>query len=286
MAHVKQTPQYQHVPVVAWSDSMVTLCWIRSHASRWKPFVANRVVLIQSHLPAEHWRYVPTKDNPADIVSRGTTPAQLQESSLWWKGPPWLERGEWPAERGRPVTLPPEENRRDCQTFTTVATPTDDSHDLDYLLGKFSSLKKLLRVTALLLRFAKFTLLRDKPRPTMPDALSPDEINTAPSDSSRATALPSRRNRGPATPQTAFKKVPAPEPQSISELIWTSLHRWPTGSTSNPRQREAPTHLAKGITASQTADRPSSPGHAPWRSSPDLRPSPTASLDISGAEIW
>lgn len=66
-----------------------------------------------------------------------------------------------------------------CQIFTTIATLTEDSYDPDYLLRKFSSLKKLLRVTALLLRFAKLTSVRDKPRQTMPEALRPDQINTA-----------------------------------------------------------------------------------------------------------
>ena len=34
------------------------------------------------------WKYVPMKQNPADIGSRGITISKLGD--LWWKGPSWL----------------------------------------------------------------------------------------------------------------------------------------------------------------------------------------------------
>jgi len=33
---------------------------------------------------------VVTSENPADILSRGTTPNNLQNMNLWWQGPHWL----------------------------------------------------------------------------------------------------------------------------------------------------------------------------------------------------
>ena len=67
----------------AWSDSTKTLSWIRALPSKWNTFVANRVSDIQSHLPPNHWRHVPTKSNPADIASRGSTAKQLIKDNLW-----------------------------------------------------------------------------------------------------------------------------------------------------------------------------------------------------------
>jgi len=40
----------------AWRDASVVLSWIRTHPSKWEPFVANRVTVIQDLVPAEKWR--------------------------------------------------------------------------------------------------------------------------------------------------------------------------------------------------------------------------------------
>ncbi|GFW26271.1 integrase catalytic domain-containing protein [Trichonephila clavipes] len=49
-------------------------------------------------LPTKHWRHVPSKENPADIASRGIDPKCLLDCKLWWQAPPWLrlETSSWP----------------------------------------------------------------------------------------------------------------------------------------------------------------------------------------------
>ncbi|XP_046405050.1 uncharacterized protein LOC124170373 [Ischnura elegans] len=85
----------EKVPAVfAWTDSKVTLSWIRGHASKWKPFVAHRVSEIQSALPMVSWRYVCTAHNPADAATRGIDPDELIRHPLWWNGPHWLAKEE------------------------------------------------------------------------------------------------------------------------------------------------------------------------------------------------
>lgn len=74
----------------AWSDSMIALAWICGDPSRQKTFVANRTAEIQSALPQLHWRHVKSGDNPADLISRGTSLKKLQNYKLWWEGPDWL----------------------------------------------------------------------------------------------------------------------------------------------------------------------------------------------------
>ncbi|OXA42254.1 uncharacterized protein LOC110859464 [Folsomia candida] len=79
--------------VTAWTDSSVTLSWIKSHPSRWKTFVANRLTKIQALVPPERWGHVRSEDNPADCASRGISSSKLINHSLWWKGPHWLKHG-------------------------------------------------------------------------------------------------------------------------------------------------------------------------------------------------
>lgn len=69
---------------VAWSDSTITIAWIRNKPYRLKIFVANRVTDIQECLPL--------KENPADPASRGLLPEELIVNMLWFQGPDWLHQ--------------------------------------------------------------------------------------------------------------------------------------------------------------------------------------------------
>ena len=76
--------------VTCWSDSEVALYWIRGEDREWKQFIQNRVCEIRSLVPPNAWRHCSSKENPADIASRGTSPAILAEST-WISGPDWLK---------------------------------------------------------------------------------------------------------------------------------------------------------------------------------------------------
>ena len=63
------------------------LYWVRGRNTKFKPFVANRVGEIQSLTNPEQWRHVPTKQNLADLVTRGLSVSALIEEDrcgkLW-----------------------------------------------------------------------------------------------------------------------------------------------------------------------------------------------------------
>ncbi|KAL4127543.1 hypothetical protein QTP88_011710 [Uroleucon formosanum] len=71
--------------IFLWSDSTVTLAWISACQSRWKQFVANRVSEIHKLTPNAQWNHIKSKDNPADLISKGVQPSRLTEASLWWE---------------------------------------------------------------------------------------------------------------------------------------------------------------------------------------------------------
>ncbi|XP_064475319.1 uncharacterized protein LOC135389184 [Ornithodoros turicata] len=83
-----------------WTDSTITLSWIQSKASRWKPFVRNRVAEIQEKSSVQQWRHCPGYENPADAVTRGQTVKTLSRNKQWFEGPSWLSKPEqfWPEQ--------------------------------------------------------------------------------------------------------------------------------------------------------------------------------------------
>ena len=106
-----------------WLDSTVVLYWLQGNG-RYKQFVQNRVNKIHQQ-PNISWHYVPTKDNPADLGSRGTN----QLTDQWISGPQWLSnQEEWPKS---PVLKPTKESKTEEQLERVLSTcalqvPNDD----------------------------------------------------------------------------------------------------------------------------------------------------------------
>ena len=150
MENVRNALPKELVPsMFAWLDSTVALHWICGNGA-YKQFVGNRVAKIQEHSTIR-WRHVPTKDNPADIASRG---GQVSSSSLWWSGPEWLQDpAEWPEN---PVTRPSTETDSEAKIIREVLcvakTTKPGSDEFDDLLES-NTLRRTLRVFAWINRF-------------------------------------------------------------------------------------------------------------------------------------
>ena len=56
-----------YTKVFCWTDSKITLAWIKGDPLKWKMFVANRVTEIQSVTPPSCWNHCPGSENPADL---------------------------------------------------------------------------------------------------------------------------------------------------------------------------------------------------------------------------
>ena len=69
--------------IFGWTDTEIVLCWLKKAPSSLNNFVSHRVAAIQDIIPANHWHHVPTKENPADLLSCSMRPNQLVKSSLW-----------------------------------------------------------------------------------------------------------------------------------------------------------------------------------------------------------
>ncbi|XP_046810005.1 uncharacterized protein LOC124420591 [Lucilia cuprina] len=148
VAHFKSILNLNHVSTHLWTDSSVALTWIKGHPSRWKDYVANRVLKIQDVLPHAKWHHIPGKCNPADCASRGIAVQQLIEHPLWWHGPLWLlnHSSSWPSADINLGNINLEE-RLSHRTVNIVRRHQEEP--IWDLINKFSKLTRLIRITAI-----------------------------------------------------------------------------------------------------------------------------------------
>lgn len=127
-----------------WTDSTIVINWIHTCPSTLKTFVANRVSKIQRLTSQIKWYHVPSDQNPADILFRGTTANELKTNNLWWFGPNWIhQREDWPEQPEKIVNLP--ETKSINALGVTNAAST--------ILPNLSSFETLVRTLAYCHRF-------------------------------------------------------------------------------------------------------------------------------------
>ncbi len=85
--------------------------------------------------------------NPANVVSRGTTPVELTKHTLWWHGPPWLHQDAafWPTH--------PTQNAGDPSELRPSVLVISQALDDPPFWLRFSSWNRLSRVLSWALRF-------------------------------------------------------------------------------------------------------------------------------------
>lgn len=154
--------------LICYTDSKVVFHWIHgSDRKQWKQFVESRVLKIVQAVPARCWRHCSGSTNPADIPSRGMLPNELVNNPIWFNGPEWLLDGiediqdpkNVDVELSNDVLLELKQSSLNSTGLLVVNNADCDSSVLmNY--NNYSSLNKLLRVTALVIKFVQVTKLR------------------------------------------------------------------------------------------------------------------------------
>lgn len=131
-----------------WTDSRNVLCWIRS-PQRFKIFVAHRISEIRDTSAAVDWRWVPSKLNPADHVTKWR---QREENTPpdWFSGPEFIRQSaaDWPAE---PSNLPKLSD--DILEVRCNVHIHQEKGCICVNIERFSSINRLLRSQARVLKF-------------------------------------------------------------------------------------------------------------------------------------
>lgn len=166
--------------VYLWSDSLVALHWMRKPIHKLDTFVANRVSSITSRSGVGQWNYVPTKENPADILSRGATPKELLKNGIWFRGPDWLhtEMLVWPQELPELTEQIIDQIDAECKKTSESKTKAAISVLIargTSVLDSRSTLRSALRITAYVLRFVM--KLRKRASSSAPYITVPEEFS-------------------------------------------------------------------------------------------------------------
>ncbi|XP_035207028.1 uncharacterized protein LOC118181903 [Stegodyphus dumicola] len=114
-----------------WSDSKVTLYWIKGSSRRWKSFVQNRVDEIQKLTNPDSWFYCSTKDNPADLLTRGVSSSSLVNNSKWWTCAEFFTEPHLPYKCLQPI-VPEVENLtpNERESFVQESKSSSDINDI------------------------------------------------------------------------------------------------------------------------------------------------------------
>ena len=126
-------------------------CWSEADPSRWKAFVANRVVEIQTLTSPDRWFHCSGVENPADLLTRGVTAEELIFSKVWLQGPKFLvERRSDEVDLLEPsAVLCSVMAEETASPVLIAATPGENVFQVE----RWGKLTKAIRVVAWVLHF-------------------------------------------------------------------------------------------------------------------------------------
>ncbi|GFT79622.1 DUF5641 domain-containing protein [Nephila pilipes] len=147
---MKQALKLPYIKTYFWTDSSTVLTRITRREQR-LVFVTNRISEIRKMTTSEDWLHISTEQNPADILSKGCGPKQLQKCK-WWQGPAWLQnpKEQWPKSA---VNIDEKEVEIEKRKSVISANNTELESISLQLARRFSRFSKMIRVMAWVLRF-------------------------------------------------------------------------------------------------------------------------------------
>ncbi|XP_055645430.1 uncharacterized protein LOC129781951 [Toxorhynchites rutilus septentrionalis] len=145
---------------VLWTDSSTVLHWIAADPRKFKPFVAYRVGEILQETSINEWRYVRSKLNIADILTKWSNHASLEPDGPWFCGPDFLQHSEeeWPSYNRPPPSLVSE-----LRVLNMFHTKVDNILWID--ASRISKWNILLRSVCCVIRFISNCRLRIQRKP-------------------------------------------------------------------------------------------------------------------------
>jgi hypothetical protein len=141
--------KFERVIHVVDSEIVQAMVWKESY--RFNTFVANRIGELHQTTKPDEWYWVAGKPwlNVADMTTRGCSPKELQEGSIWQDGPEFLKQEEelWPTEsQPKQGLIVPEMKGK---LVASVSAPETSASLCDcFNLERFSKWRLLVHTTA------------------------------------------------------------------------------------------------------------------------------------------
>lgn len=140
--------------VYLFSGSKIVLAWLQTDLTKLQAYVANRVNVIRQQTLTWHWFYVKTRDNPADLISRGASPNELRDCTLWWTGPSYLHDSAYNFDvHLDPPSVLPEMKPSSAVSSTPACTDGPHNKGIFEHLSQYSDIHSMVRVLAYISRF-------------------------------------------------------------------------------------------------------------------------------------
>lgn len=161
---IRAISAFKNAELFMWTDAEVVLYWLRKKSEELNIFVSNRVIAVLQNTEVSQWRHVKSADNPADLVSRGMSVADIMGSKLWWTGPEFLLENveNWPVWNGKRDSKDIQEivqsecNKAKAKKIRVLLlTKTNVVGNEFDLLSSISSYGKMIRITAYVLKFCR-----------------------------------------------------------------------------------------------------------------------------------
>lgn len=142
-----------------WTDAKDVIWWINSAKRKYKPYVAIRISEILVHSRPADWKWIPGKQNPADLATKPVKNEPVQ-ASLWLEGPSFLRKDatEWPCCKD---SDPKDPNLEIVKVLHIRPTRIETRFTGDPY--RISGWLKLVRVTAWARRFARHLFRKKGP---------------------------------------------------------------------------------------------------------------------------
>lgn len=127
------------------------LSWIRSDQHKYKQFVVFRIGEIHELTNLMDWRWIPSKQNIADVLTKWGHGPPLEPDRQWFAGQPFLYGPEecWPTQKLPPTNIG--EEMRAHLLFHVATTPVEPLIHV-HLMSRWT---RIIRTTSYALRFVE-----------------------------------------------------------------------------------------------------------------------------------
>ena len=135
-----------------WNDTRQALAWL-SQAEIRNTYMHNRVRDIRERCLTAKIAYVPSEENPADVLTRDISAEDLLNCRKWWRGPLWLtDANMWPSSEQTYNLHPPVVPQHNNVVLPDVDNPLRLDLPVLYIF-KDHRIQKHLRILAWILRW-------------------------------------------------------------------------------------------------------------------------------------